>query len=290
MKKVIIAITIIGVTILLIKIGDILLSYTNDNYRAKKQSKTYNSRIAEFKKEEIAKFEDTICQLRLSLISDTLEFEIKDIQKEYKGYSVQFLYPKFNEKSTEISRLNKEMKLMVFDELSDSKSYFSKNKRKFIEEFKDVKEDEKYEWRDLEELELTIYNNKFFSGIDHDFELKSGGAIWFGDMIGFNFDLENGKKITFEELFDKTKLDVLQNELKNSYKNQFEVELLNENGWDKEEIPISKNFFLDKEGINFIYQRFEYNGVGGSGLNINIPYCKLINLLNEGSIIKRELV
>lgn len=78
-------------------------------------------------------------------------------------------------------------------------------------------------------------------------------------------------------------------ELVNSYKNQFDVELLKENGWDKEEIPISENFVLDEEGVDFIYQRFEYSGVGGGGMDIKIPYCQLIDLLNDESRVKEKL-
>lgn len=197
MKKVIITISIIGLSILAIKIGNIILRYTNDDYRAKKQIETWNSRLAEIKGKDVTNQLDTNCRMRLSLTEDTLKFEIENIGEHGDGYDVEFLYPKFGGNGSKIYQLNKELELLVFDELSNSKTYFSKHNKEYIEEFDDVKEEEKYNWRDLEEVELIMNNNEIVSAVHHDFELKSGGAIWFGDRIGFNFDLVNKKKNYF---------------------------------------------------------------------------------------------
>lgn len=289
MKKIIIAISTIGFLALAIKAVDIILRYTNEDYRTEKQIETWNYRLAKIEKEELCELADAKCQLKLNIQGDTLKFEMKNIKEEEKGYDVEFLYPKFKNKNTRIRQLNKEIELMVFDSLSTPEMYFTKFNNKYIEEFRSIEENEKYNWRDLEEIELIINSNSIISIIHHDFELKSGGAIWFGERIGFNYDLKNGNKITFEELIDQSKLDVLQKELTDAYKKQFEIELLKDNGWDEELIPISDNFILDKKGICFMYQRFEYSGVGGSGIDIEIPYCRLINLLKDESSVKEQL-
>ena len=136
---------------------------------------------------------------------------------------------------------------------------------------------------------MILNSSTIISLIHFDFELKSGGAIWYGDIIGFNYDLEKGKEITFEELIDQTKLDILQAELTDAYMQQYEVAALEENNWDEEKIPISGNFVLDKDEITFMYQRFQYSGVGGSGMEIKIPYCRLANVLNEQSSVLEKL-
>lgn len=284
MEKRIIAILIIVVSILAIMVSYLFLRNTNKDYGVKKRIETWSAQI-----EKAKKTEQKECQLELSSLGDTLAFEMKNVQEEGDNYDATFLYPEFEEQKTELRQFNREIKRMVFDGFPSSKKYFSNFEQEYREAFSSIKEDEKYNWHDMEEIELIINSNKIISAIHHDFELKSGGAIWFGDRIGFNFDLDRQQKITFEELFDESKLDILQSELKQSYKEQFDIDSLEKNGWDKEEIPITKNFYLDRKGINFIYQRFEYNGIGAGGLDIKISYCEIVNLLIENSEIRMKL-
>ena len=265
------------------------MKYSDDDYGAKQQTEAQDSLLAEVEKEQLTESLNANCRLRLNLSEDTLKFELKNSTESGEGYDAEFIYPKFSGESSGIHRLNKELELLVFDELPDSKAYFSKYNQEYIEEFKGVNPAEKYNWSDLEEIELIINSKEIVSAIHHDFELKSGGAIFFGKRIGVNFDIVNEKEITFEELFDKTKSDILQLALVNSYKDLFEVESLKENGWDKEEIPISENFVLEEDGITFIYQRFQYSGVSGGGMDLKVFYCQLMDLIKGDSKIKEKL-
>lgn len=289
MKKLIISILAIGLVIITIKVGELVLIYTSDTYRQKIQLRTWNERIAEFQEKGSETEQIPECLLKLSLTEDTLIYKMVKIQEKGEGYEAEFSYPQFYESTGKKSQLNKEIELMVFDKKSDSKTYFSTNEKEYQTYFKKTPEDEKHSWTDWEEVILIINSPHIISAIHSDFEHKSGGAIGYGNNVGFNYDFEKGKKISFEELFDSNKLDTLQAKLTNQYKQHFHITSLKENGINGEYIPISTNFYIAKEGIVFLYQRFEHNGIGGGGMRIEIPYCQLIDVLREESVIKKHL-
>lgn len=279
----------VGFSILALKVGDFVLTYTNERYAVRKKIKTWNSRMAELEQEDHTERQNNDCQLKFSLPEDTLAFKKVHFKEKHEGYGAEFKYFIFDENNAGIRLLNQEVELLVFDGFSDSKKYFSNFLKAYKAQFKGAKEEKKYNWQDWEKIELIINSNQIVSAIHYDLELKSGGAIWFGDRIGFNFDLERMKKITFDDLIDSSKLSVLYSALIEAYKEEFGVNSLKAYGWDKEKIPISENFYLGLKGITFIYQRFEHNGVGGNGLNIQIPYCELKDALRADSPLMGKL-
>lgn len=81
LKKVIASILILSFSIALIKVGDVVLRYTSERYRVKKQVDTWNARII-----EAEKIANDKCSLKLSLLGDTLVFDQKNSQKKGQGY------------------------------------------------------------------------------------------------------------------------------------------------------------------------------------------------------------
>ena len=93
MKKLIITVLITGLSILAIKIGSIILKYSDDDYGAKQPTETQDSLLAEVEKEQITESLNANCRLRLNLSKDTLKFELKNNTESGEGYDAEFIYP-----------------------------------------------------------------------------------------------------------------------------------------------------------------------------------------------------
>ena len=114
--------------------------------------------------------------------------------------------------------------------------------------------------------------------------MKSGGAILFGERIGFNYNLEANSIILLEELIDISRTEELEKNLSEAFQDKFTTDL-----GEEVEIPITDNYYLTEEGITFVYQRFEHKFAGGAGLDLTIPYCDLEGLLINNTILSKNL-
>lgn len=118
-----------------------------------------------------------------------------------------------------------------------------------------------------------------------------GGATSYNLLKNFSIDIKNSRLIMeddiFNENYDKALNAFFRDYLlkKNKVKTVFELENLGYFGI--EEIVPNGNFFLDDNGITYIYNLGEISGYSMEPVTIFVPYKDIKPLIKEESIISK---
>lgn len=231
---------------------------------------------------------DKVKELRFEK-SDTLSYkEIKLIDSS-GNYFANFDYVQFD---NSYSILNKMINTLIFDSTGTKKAYLDKSVKEYVEYFKGAKEEDIFTWQDEKEIEVKFNSKKLISIVFYEIEFRSGGAIGFGPITYYNFDLTQNRLVTFSELIDTARINELSQILEDSYRltlaNKDKNQPLIALGWKNNKIVMTRNISITEKGLNFLYGRFE-NVPFATGLNIFVPYDKIIGILKPNTILTMNL-
>ncbi len=114
------------------------------------------------------------------------------------------------------------------------------------------------------DLLIITYENSGFSG----------GAHGYYHIFFKNFDLKNKKTLELKDIF-KDPAKMKWNQLLSSYfDNDDQKEMLL-----VDKIPVNNNFYIDEEGISFVYNQYEITAYAAGVITISIPYADIKSFL-----------
>ena len=223
-----------------------------------------------------------------SAVIDTLQYTRFNDTEKADWYDLYYDYILFKENDKSVANLNSIIKNLVFDKCNSMKECFGKNLKEYKEWAKGA--EEKYPWTDLVEMHLVLNTSNVISFVFGNFQSRVGGAIAFGNDIGYTYELETGTIIKFEDIVYMKKLSeykkIVEQCFRESLSNEERNMTLQELGWANNIIKFNKNYYLCEKGMVISYGRFEAQD-SPQGREILIPYKKLETVLKDNSIIKK---
>lgn len=117
-----------------------------------------------------------------------------------------------------------------------------------------------------------------------DKEIYTGGAHGIYESVFYNFDLAKFRRLHLDDIFEEVDKDVLTDLLwnqlmaDNNVKSRGELEEMGY-GSTGDLVP-SDNFYLDKEGISFYYNVYEFTPYVMGPTEIKLSYEKVGDMLN----------
>jgi hypothetical protein len=146
---------------------------------------------------------------------------------------------------------------------------------------------------------MSIVNNILFqSDLLLSYVVKhseySGGAHGNDLIINYNIDLKNLVTITEEDLFKPNYRQFLSKKIIHHLMSQFTVNepsMLLENGFfTLEDIAPNSNFWLNREGIHYTFNRYEIADRATGIITVSIPFTELTEILLPDGIILRHFL
>lgn len=123
----------------------------------------------------------------------------------------------------------------------------------------------------------VLYNDKGILSYSVNTYSYTGGAHGNNVNNVASINLSTKKRISLESILDDTNIEVLKNEvLKNLHER---YQLLND------EIELSDNFFIDDNGINFIFDPFELAAYSDGEISVSISWDKIKTMLKKDSYL-----
>src|ERR1035437_1033694 len=258
--------------ILITMISFILLSCQNDNSSIKIKSVELDSTKV----------------IVLTKTVDTSFYKESIHNDSCANYSVSFKYVQFDSNHIE---LNKSIEKLVFDSLGSEKNYVRNSLKDYKEYFKDASKNDIFTWTDEKELKVKLNSNYLISFIYTNVSWRSGGSIGYGSNDCYIYDVKKKHLISFSDLIDTTKVKELQKVLEDCYRETLpksdKTKSLKALGWDTYSIGITKNIYIDINGVNFLYNRFE-DVPFAPGLLVSIPFRKALKFLNKNTILTQH--
>lgn len=137
-------------------------------------------------------------------------------------------------------------------------------------------QDARFSWNELKEGRFLKPYMNMQSYVLYTYGY-SGGAHGIDNEEGFTFDLSDGKRIHEADLFVKDykkKLsEILSERLRNSLsKEDYEMLFI-------QEIDSNDNFYVDTEGVTYIYGRYEIGPYVSGIIRVSVPWSDLKDIL-----------
>lgn len=237
---------------------------------------------------------DTTNALKTTWAFDTLSYNNK-VSKNTDSSSIQnidleLVYPTKYTNDSIVAKVQKIFFKSFIEEVDHKQSIdqeFKEYTNKCITEFKILAEDAKEDNDDFSEYYKTrktfVYNtnNLMITGCTQNSEY-TGGAHGSHFTEYFNISLKDGSLITIDSLFNNNSIN---KELKDLI-NQRLSTAKNGNGDNitlLKDTPItpSNNFYFNKDGIVFVYNRYEIAPYSDGLIEVGLPYNKIQDLLNK---------
>ena len=117
----------------------------------------------------------------------------------------------------------------------------------------------------------------------------TGGAHGMSYTNNFVFDLETGKLISIDEIFNKQWKNVLTSQISSAI-SQDEPEFvgqLTKLGYWENEIEPNENWYINREGIGFYYNQYEIAPYVMGVSDIFIPFSELEHIISKSSVTNR---
>ncbi len=175
-----------------------------------------------------------------------------------------------------------EVKIDSFDELADS----------FFDEYRQFKTDDPssyQKWFIERSGTVKFFNDNFMSLTFSEYSYL-GGAHPNSYTLFTVLDMNNGNKITLEDIFSsgyKPILNKVAEEEFRKLKELGEYEDLDEAGYwfDDNRFSINDNFAISDEGLTFYYNSYEIAAYAYGPTELIIPLAKISQLIKDGGIL-----
>ncbi len=125
---------------------------------------------------------------------------------------------------------------------------------------------------------LTVSNSSY-----------TGGAHGNFGSVSYNYDRENGRILTFDDLFGNENNESVRAIAERHYRQSEGMmpgeELTTTQGWFNNEFILSQSIAVGEDGLHLDYNPYEIKPYAAGSTQIVVPYAKLAPLIAEGSYL-----
>ena len=148
-----------------------------------------------------------------------------------------------------------------------------------------------FNWEKKNEMKV-YYNENYILTLSFSSYAHTGGAhgLWIKKFV--IVDLKKGSVIKLDNIFKRNYENELKKTLNTKLKKKYAIkenEKLTDAGFFVEEINISKNYYVNKDGVGFYYNNYEIASYATGQTDIFIPFKNIIHLIKIDSPVNRIL-
>lgn len=245
----------------------------------------------------------------ISLNKKIYLFPDNDTTKPFADVEIELNYPKSFRNKEDLARLQEIFNGTFFNE--ESYGYLSANEaldlylEKYTEEYREI--GNQY-YQDMENLEgdnqpswyyyqlhksnEILYEDENILSYSVDHATYTGGAHGSLQVLYYTIDLNSLTTITEEDIFTPNYHQFLTTKIIENLMKNYEVntpeELINEGFFDVYDIAPNSNFWLNNEGVHYIYNQYEIAPYSMGPIEVTIPYEDIQSIIIPESIAGKQ--
>ena len=245
----------------------------------------------------------------ISLNKKIYLFPDNDTTKPFADVEIELNYPKSFRNKEDLARLQEIFNGTFFNE--ESYGYLSANEaldlylEKYTEEYREI--GNQY-YQDMENLEgdnqpswyyyqlhksnEILYEDENILSYSVDHATYTGGAHGSLQVLYYTIDLNSLTTITEEDIFTPNYHQFLTTKIIENLMKNYEVntpeELINEGFFDVNDIAPNSNFWLNNEGVHYIYNQYEIAPYSMGPIEVTIPYEDIQSIIIPESIAGKQ--
>lgn len=245
----------------------------------------------------------------ISLNKKIYLFPDNDTTKPFADVEIELNYPKSFRNKEDLARLQEIFNGTFFNE--ESYGYLSANEaldlylEKYTEEYREIgnqyyqdKEnlegDNQPSWYyyQLHKSNEILYEDENILSYSVDHATYTGGAHGSLQVLYYTIDLNSLTTITEEDIFTPNYHQFLTTKIIENLMKNYEVntpeELINEGFFDVNDIAPNSNFWLNNEGVHYIYNQYEIAPYSMGPIEVTIPYEDIQSIIIPESIAGKQ--
>ncbi|HTN68426.1 MAG TPA: DUF3298 domain-containing protein [Dysgonamonadaceae bacterium] len=229
---------------------------------------------------------------------------INDTTLPYSDVKIDYLYPKkFNNKE-DLARLQQIFNGTFFnDEMYDSllpKDALNKYLEDYTEEYRDLV-NQYYQdqanlesshrpawyWYNLNKSNEILFRDESILSYSVEHSDYTGGAHGSLRVLYYTIDLNNITTVSQEDIFEPNFYHFLTDKIIEKLMEKYDVDnaemLIDEGFFDINEIAPNNNFWINNEGVHYIYNQYEIAPYSMGPIEVTIPYNEIASIIIPNS-------
>ncbi len=257
-----------------------------------------------FNKEKGIKFDNLAIKEQVYLFADN------DTTKPFANVEIDFTYPKNYKSKEDLLKLQKIFIGTFFDDMSyDSLSpkealnaYFDKYTNdyrnlgnQYYEDMGNLEEDNQpsWYWYQLFKSNEILFEDESILSYSVEHYYYEGGAHGSLSAMYYTIDLNNLTTITEENIFKPNFHHLLTERIVENLMKKYDVttpeDLLNEGFFDINDIAPNNNFWLNNQGVHYIFNQYEIAPYSMGPIEVTIPYQEIQSIIIPESIAGKQI-
>lgn len=148
-------------------------------------------------------------------------------------------------------------------------------------------------WYQLHKSNEVLYHDNSILSYSVNHETYTGGAHGSLQVLYYTINLSNLTTITEKDIFKPNYHNTLTDKIIDNLMKKYEVntpeELLNQGFFDITEIAPNNNFWINNEGIHYIYNQYEIAPYSMGPIEVTIPYKDVQSIIMPDKIAGQYL-
>lgn len=233
-----------------------------------------------------------------------------DTTLPYADVKIDFIYPKKFNNQEDLARLQQIFNGTFFnDETYDSLSpqdALDKYLENYTKEYKELtnqynqdlanlegEDRPSWYWYILGKSNEILYNDKNILSYSVEHSDYTGGAHGSLRVLYYTIDLDELTTVTEEDIFQPNYHHFLTSKIVEKLMKKYNVDnpekLIDEGFFDINEIAPNNNFWLNNEGIHYIFNQYEIAPYSMGPIEVTIPYEEIISIVLPESVAKNYI-
>lgn len=242
---------------------------------------------------------------KLNLEEKIYLFPVNDTTVPYAKVKIEFNYPKKFKTKEDLARLQQIFNGTFFNDSSYDKLSPESALDRFIEDYTEEYRElgnQYYEdmanlednnkpswyWYQLSKQNEILFEDKSLLSYSVQHSDYTGGAHGSLNVLYYTINLNDLTTITEESIFKPNYYKPLTSKIIEQLIKQYEVDtpekLLNEGFFDINDIAPNNNFWLNDDGIHYIYNQYEIAPYSMGPIEVSIPYEDIQSIIIPESI------
>lgn len=257
-----------------------------------------------FNKEKGIKFDNLAIKEQVYLFADN------DTTKPFANVEIDFTYPKNYKSKEDLLKLQKIFIGTFFNDMSyDSLSpkealnaYFDKYTNdyrnlgnQYYEDMGNLEGDNQpsWYWYQLFKSNEILFEDESILSYSVEHYYYEGGAHGSLSAMYYTIDLNNLTTITEENIFKPNFHHLLTERIVENLMKKYDVttpeDLLNEGFFDINDIAPNNNFWLNNQGVHYIFNQYEIAPYSMGPIEVTIPYQEIQSIIIPESIAGKQI-
>lgn len=246
----------------------------------------------------------------ISLSEKIYLFPDNDTTKPFANVEIDFTFPKSFKSKEDLARLQQIFNGTFFnDESFDSlpseealdiylKEYTDEYRElgnQYYDDMGNMEGDNQpsWYWYQLHKSNEVLYEDEDILSYSVSHATYTGGAHGSLQMLYYTIDLDKLTTITEEDIFTPNYHHFLTNRIIDNLIKKYKVdtpeELINEGFFDINDISPNNNFWINNEGVHYIYNQYEIAPYSMGPIEVTIPYEDIKSIIIPESIADKQL-